>query len=448
MRFNEFKKLLEAVAGPDLVIVGDSIAVGVGGVLKNAVTNATVGIGSKQILSNATSDTKIQNANVAVISAGTNDSLQTDQQKTALINNLSAIKRALHAKHVLWISSNVPAADKIIKHVAQSEGDPCVDLSVLSKAPDGIHPGSYPDLAAVIKRKLAGEGWLAQISQAGQKTSNDEKDGKTNKDKTKKDEPFSIVAPTSRKGADVADLQKGLKALGYGLGSTGVDGINGPYTTAAVKKFQKDHGITPSGTPDEKTVTSIMTALKAHPDMMKGLTKSTDADVHSGNFSLNAPELAAFNTEENMAEAKQVADKFLGREMSDKEWNYLLRATYAEATSNQKESAYVMAVILNRARSGKYGDVVGTLRWPNAFQAVTGTSKNGHQPSSNFQQGPQGGSMGNLLKAVIEQLPSAPKNIMRFTAVDPAAYGPGTNIGYLAQLKKDGGTIIGGTIFA
>jgi peptidoglycan hydrolase-like protein with peptidoglycan-binding domain len=445
MRFTEFKKLLEAASGPELVIVGDSIAVGVGGVLKNAVTNATVGINSKQILSNATSDTKIQGANVAVISAGTNDPLQNDQQKTALINNLSAIKRALHAKHVLWISSNVPAADKIIKHVAQAEGDPCIDLSVLSKAPDGIHPGSYPDLAAVIKRKLTGEGWLAQISQAGQKVSGD---AKTNKDKPNKDQPFSIAVPTSRKGPDVADLQKGLKALGYGLGSTGVDGINGPYTTAAIKKFQKDHGITPSGTPDEKTTTSMMTALKAHPDMMKGLTKSTDADVRSGNFSANSPELAAFASDENMAQAKAVADKFLGREMSDKEWNYLIRATYAEATSNQKESAYVMAVILNRARSGKYGDVIGTLRWPNAFQAVTGTSKNGNQPSKGFNDGPNPSSLGNLLKAVIEQLPSAPTSIMRFTAVDPAAYGPGTNIGYLAQLKKDGGQVIGGTIFA
>lgn len=442
MRFNEFKKLLEASSSPDLVIVGDSIAVGIGSVMKNAVTNATVGISSKQILSNVTGDTKVQGAKVAVVSAGTNDSLQNDQQKTALINNLGAIKRALGTRRVVWIGSNVPAADKIIKHVAQAEGDPCVDITVLSKAPDGIHPGSYSDLAAVVKRTMASEGWNAQIAQAGQK------DDKGDSGKKGKNEPFSIAVPKDRKGADVADLQKGLKALGYGLGSTGVDGINGPYTTAAIKKFQKEHGITPSGTPDEKTVASIMSILTAHPDMMKGLTKSTDADVRTGNFSANAPELAAFATDENMAQAKTVADKFLGREMSDKEWNYLIRATYAEATSNQKETAYVMAVILNRARTGKYGDVVGTLRWPNAFQAVTGTSKNGHQPSSGFQQGPQGGSLGNLLKAVIEQLPSAPKDIQRFTAVDPAAYGPGTNIGYLAQLKKDGGTIIGGTIFA
>lgn len=443
MRYADFKYLFEA-KGPEVVVVGDSLAVGIGSVMKNAITNATVGINSNKILSNVSGDTKVQGANVAIVSAGTNDSLQNDQQKMALINNLGAIKRALGTRRVLWIGSNVPEADKIIKHVAQAEGDPCVDTTVLSKAPDGIHPGSYPDLVAVIKRKLAGEGWDAQISQAGQKATNE----KGSKDKSNKDQPFSIVVPASRKGADVADLQKGLKALGYGLGSTGVDGINGPFTTAAIKKFQKDHGISPSGVPDEKTTSSMMTALTAHPELMKGLTKSTDADVRTGNFGLNAPELAAFNTDENMAEAKKVADKFLGREMSDKEWNYLLRATYAEATSNQKESAYVMAVILNRARTGKYGDVVSSLRWPNAFQAVTGTSKNGHQPSQAFQQGPQGGSMGNLLKAVIEQLPSAPKDIQRFTAVDPAAYGPGTNIGYLAQLKKDGGTIIGGTIFA
>jgi hypothetical protein len=52
------------------------------------------------------------------------------------------------------------------------------------------------------------------------------------------------------------------------------------------------------------------------------------------------------------------------------------------------------------------------------------------------------------LKGIKEYLPNAPKDIQRFTAANPAAYGPGTNIGYLHKLKADGGQQVGGTIFA
>ena len=52
------------------------------------------------------------------------------------------------------------------------------------------------------------------------------------------------------------------------------------------------------------------------------------------------------------AEAKVAAESYLGRSMTDSEWNDLVSITYAESTSNQTERAWVMATILNRTRFG------------------------------------------------------------------------------------------------
>ena len=43
----------------------------------------------------------------------------------------------------------------------------------------------------------------------------------------------------------VVDIQKGLKDMGYNPGVT--DGINGPKTQEAIRKYQKDHGLIVDG---------------------------------------------------------------------------------------------------------------------------------------------------------------------------------------------------------
>lgn len=48
-------------------------------------------------------------------------------------------------------------------------------------------------------------------------------------------------------GEDVKRLQQRLKDLGYDIGSAGVDGIYGPRTQAALKKFQEDYGLAIDG---------------------------------------------------------------------------------------------------------------------------------------------------------------------------------------------------------
>jgi hypothetical protein len=55
------------------------------------------------------------------------------------------------------------------------------------------------------------------------------------------------------KGNDVVDVQQRLGALGYELGSTGVDGFFGKWTEKAVRQFQQDRELESSGVIDEQT---------------------------------------------------------------------------------------------------------------------------------------------------------------------------------------------------
>ena len=54
-------------------------------------------------------------------------------------------------------------------------------------------------------------------------------------------------------GSDVKKLQKALEAAGYNVGSTGADGVYGKNTAAAVKQYQKDHGLAVDGIAGKNT---------------------------------------------------------------------------------------------------------------------------------------------------------------------------------------------------
>ena len=260
----------------------------------------------------------------------------------------------------------------------------------------------------------------------------------------------SLTVPTSTRGPEVADLQKVLVALGFKLPRFGIDGIRADETNGAISQFQKSVSLPASGEPDAATIDKLNAILKSKPDIANKLTKSTEAELANqvaAKRQASAPKVAELPSSEAMAAGKRAAEEYLGKEISDQDWNFLLRATAGEASSNPTEQAYVMGVILNRVRSGQWGkDVVSVLMAKNQFQAVTGTRVN-PGPSRAFNN-PES-RLGSIVKSAIDILPTVPNNLMYFTAADPRAYGPGTNIGFRSKLMaKKGSVVIGGTVFA
>lgn len=145
---------------------------------------------------------------------------------------------------------------------------------------------------------------------------------------------------------------------------------------------------------------------------------------------------------------RSLAEEYLGRAMSDEEWEGLVRATYAEATDDPREQAAVMSVILNRAKADNYPDsITDVLNQRNQFQAVTGTAQ-APGPSPRYRMLREG----VLSKFETEVTPLLStfqdKNWLNFTAGNPAAYGEGTNIEFLDTVRNAENSMqIGGTVF-
>lgn len=127
---------------------------------------------------------------------------------------------------------------------------------------------------------------------------------------------FTVDVPKGRRGIEVADVQKALIALGYPLPKHGVDGIRGPETVDAVKKFQGDNGLTVDGDPGPATVAKLNDILKSKPDVASKLIKSTVADVKAApsatNIDTSAIQDPDFNKKlEKIADALGVKSKDL-----------------------------------------------------------------------------------------------------------------------------------------
>ncbi len=233
-------------------------------------------------------------------------------------------------------------------------------------------------------------------------------------------------------GVEVKQLQWSLNSVGSNIGE--IDGVFGKQTKVGVIDFQKKSNLAPDGIAGNKVFSSLNNALsqkgiKEFPPQLRTVTKK--------------PGVAA-----DPATAKKVAEKYLGSAISDDEWDMLIRATGAESSPDQEEQGYIMGVILNRVRSGKWGNSIeSVLTAKNQFQAVTGTRvKPG--PSPQYSSGPTPKRLNSLLSSAANVLPSVPKSYLYFTAANPAAYGKGTNIGFKDTLISRGGKQIGQTIFA
>src|SRR5262249_21501795 len=70
----------------------------------------------------------------------------------------------------------------------------------------------------------------------------------------------STARPAPKVQANVAGIQKALQKLGYDPGK--IDGIAGPRTAAAIKRFQKANGLAANGKVDPATQAALGKALK------------------------------------------------------------------------------------------------------------------------------------------------------------------------------------------
>lgn len=108
-------------------------------------------------------------------------------------------------------------------------------------------------------------------------------------------EPTPIWRPTIRKGNKgdvVRECQRMLDKLGYNLGICGVDGDYGTATDAAVRAFQREHGLVVDGVCGPMTWDALDKAVnqsgqkpaeKTYTVMITGLDK-TQAEAIAGNY--------------------------------------------------------------------------------------------------------------------------------------------------------------------
>ena len=138
-------------------------------------------------------------------------------------------------------------------------------------------------------------------------------------------ETIAKIEPVDAAVANTTEVQKRLKKWGYYTGS--VDGINGPKTIAAVKKFQKKYGLTQDG------IVGPLTAAKM------GLSVSSSSS--SSNYNSN--------------------DRYL-----------LAKVIYAEARGESYTGQVAIgAVVLNRVEDSRFPNTIaGVIYQPWAFTAV------------------------------------------------------------------------------
>jgi hypothetical protein len=200
------------------------------------------------------------------------------------------------------------------------------------------------------------------------------------------------------------------------------------------------------------------------------------APIYGGRKTINTANTANTSYVASSNDARAIAESYLGRNMSDEEWNNLMAAIFSEAGRNQTEEAYVAAAILNRVRIGftpvgpkntrfKFDTVTDILYQRLQFEAVTGSSINGFRPSSNFLKGPTRNVEISIYGALKNILPNVDKRIINFTSNNDCLYvncdrsgniiyqngKPVRIVGraydYLLNLRKKG-TVIGSSVFS
>jgi hypothetical protein len=148
--------------------------------------------------------------------------------------------------------------------------------------------------------------------------------------------------------------------------------------------------------------------------------------------------------------SRQIIESYLGRAISDQEYDALLRATGAEAGSNPSERAAVASVILNRSnKSGK--TITDVLNAAYQFQAITGPRGNQGTTDNPYSANAKKIIPG-IDKQISDNLSSVPKGLDSFTSAIPGAYkdvgGQDKFDKKMKEMKELDGQQIGQTMFA
>ena len=129
-----------------------------------------------------------------------------------------------------------------------------------------------PTLTAALKRVIRRDSGLSlepDVQVAGDADAEEESTGTSAPENAAATPQAAGVAPAAaasaaapKAGGDpkILGIQKALQQLGLNPGA--IDGINGPKTQAAVKEFQKSHGLAADGVAGPKTQAALAQALK------------------------------------------------------------------------------------------------------------------------------------------------------------------------------------------
>lgn len=336
MRFAEFKLLLESK--DNVVVIGDSIAVGIGG----ASPYAEGGISTVEVLKRVKSfiqTGKAKGATVILSSGASNSSpieLEGGIKKPGngglapVAEQLRALKQAGASVALVGTGSSKSIAfpgtswtggkkykvdltgvNQQLESMASATGATFLgpledfDAGLHSGKGDGIHPfNGYKALYAA-GANVAGSNDKGQAPKPLVTPGGDRKRGNNSEvpsgSNMKPGEDRmahaaatqQLTVPNGNINPEVADIQKALIALGYKLPRHGVDGVRGPETNSAVRAFQQAAGITVDGDPGTETVAALNKAI-AQKDIT--ITKSTRADVKAQVRSAEKLEPAAYNS--------------------------------------------------------------------------------------------------------------------------------------------------------
>ena len=134
----------------ECLILGDSLAVGVGQIRKECVTHAVSGINSYDYFNRYILHTKGDTAaKTTIISLGSNDALKLDTYE-----ELDNLRSQVTSDRVFWILPNIRESKrKAVWMVAKKYNDNVIDARNHDRSPDNVHPtyNGYKSIAAETK---------------------------------------------------------------------------------------------------------------------------------------------------------------------------------------------------------------------------------------------------------------------------------------------------------